>query len=380
MSKRKKNKPYPVEPAAPAKSEVAAPAEAIAVNVSFGCPDISVVIPIRNAENFIGACLESILAQTFKNFEVIVVDDCSTDNSAAIVESYAEKFGGRLIHFRLKKFSGGAGIPRNTGIALARGEYIRFIDATDKITATALEEDFRLAKEYDAEVVYHTLFYNLNADGSERLLGINKYQSGDEIVLDEDLSTRVQDFARNNYYHASWCSFSRRDFLIANELYFPNVSFYDDVVWSYALLIYAKRFLRVPSAIYFYRAAEDSTSSKVNSITASLKSLDAFLSRHEFFETAPQLHYALLENYLNERLTLIFKDNLPPFSLYETLKEEFGESLGEYNVLIPALFAALAQQQKIAAVNLAQFKEIILQSEQRIAELENQIKQIKTKE
>ena len=65
------------------------------------CPAVSVVIPLYNAEKFIGDCLDSLLAQTFQNFEVIVADDCSTDLSYAIVQSYAEKFGGRLILSRM---------------------------------------------------------------------------------------------------------------------------------------------------------------------------------------------------------------------------------------------------------------------------------------
>ena len=59
-------------------------------------PKISVIIPLYNAEKFISACLESLLAQTFQDFEVVIVDDRSTDSSCAIVESYREKFGGRL--------------------------------------------------------------------------------------------------------------------------------------------------------------------------------------------------------------------------------------------------------------------------------------------
>jgi len=69
----------------------------------FTYPAVSVVIPMYNAEEYVGECLNSLLAQTFQNFEVIVVDDCSTDSSPAIVESYTEKFGGRLKLTKTKK-------------------------------------------------------------------------------------------------------------------------------------------------------------------------------------------------------------------------------------------------------------------------------------
>ena len=66
-------------------------------------PAISVIIPMYNAEKYIGELLDSLLIQTFQDFEVIVVDDCSTDNSAAVVESYIPKFNGRLILNKLKR-------------------------------------------------------------------------------------------------------------------------------------------------------------------------------------------------------------------------------------------------------------------------------------
>ena len=68
-----------------------------------------------NAEKYIGACLDSILAQTFKNFELIVVDDCSTDSSCTIVDSYTKKFGGRLKLVHTEENSGGCAVPRNVG-------------------------------------------------------------------------------------------------------------------------------------------------------------------------------------------------------------------------------------------------------------------------
>ena len=78
-------------------------------------PAVSAIIAMYNTEKYIGECLDSLLAQTFTNFEVIVVDDCSTDSSPAIVASYLPKFGGRLKVLRLKKNSGNNGIPNNTG-------------------------------------------------------------------------------------------------------------------------------------------------------------------------------------------------------------------------------------------------------------------------
>lgn len=367
--------------------EIAKPIELVKVKDPFGCPDVSVVIPMYNAEKYIGECLESILAQTFKNFEVIVVDDCSSDNSPVIVESFIPKFGGRLTHFSLKKNTGGAGIPRNTGITLARGEYIYFMDSDDKIVPNALEDDFRIAKQYNADTVYHTLFYNLSADGTEsELARVPKYELGDEIVLDEDLLTRVRELAQGRYYHAPWRSFNRRTFLIENELYFPNIRPYEDIVWNYALLIYSKRFVRVPTATYFYRdneksmlrtekSASQNAKFYLNPIILGLKSLDTFLSRHEFLDSKSQMYYALLESYFNGRFTSLFKDSseLKSHMLYETLKEEFGKNLGEYDVLIPALCTALAQQQKVTATNLKKFKEYIVQSEERITLLENEI-------
>lgn len=116
-------------------------------------PAISVVIPMYNVAKYIGECLDSLLLQSFKNFEVIVVDDCSTDNSVAVVKSYSPKFNGRLKLTRTKKNFGTGGPPRNKAIELARGEYIFFVDADDAITPTALAELYPVAKNFDADIV-----------------------------------------------------------------------------------------------------------------------------------------------------------------------------------------------------------------------------------
>ena len=147
---------------------------------------ISVVIPLYNAEKYVRECIISLLAQTFQDFEVIFVDDCSTDNSVAIVESYAPKFGGRLTLAKMEKNSGSGALPRNKGLSLAKGEYIQFLDADDTLIPTALEELYTLAKEYDADVVYCEKHFMSSGAGEEFIKNIF------EFVKQSHISSLIQ--------------------------------------------------------------------------------------------------------------------------------------------------------------------------------------------
>ena len=117
-------------------------------------PAISVIIPMYNVEKYVGECLDSILNQTFTDYEVIAVDDCSKDKTCEIVESYIPKFKGKLQLIRSEKNSGGAGTPRNIGIGLSVGEYIFLMDSDDAIIPTAFAELYPIAKKFDADVVH----------------------------------------------------------------------------------------------------------------------------------------------------------------------------------------------------------------------------------
>ena len=96
-------------------------------------PAVSVIIPIYNAEKYIEQCLKSLLNQTLKNFEVIVIDDCSTDNSAKIVEKFMDlqDWQERFSFAQISPNTGRPGIPRNIAIKHAKGKYIYFLDSDD---------------------------------------------------------------------------------------------------------------------------------------------------------------------------------------------------------------------------------------------------------
>jgi len=123
-------------------------------------PRVSVVIPTFNRARDIGRCLESLTGQTLRDFEVIVCDDGSTDDTAAIVE----RFAGRLdLQYRWAENFGGPARPRNIGLSLARAEYVAFLDSDDWWTPHKLELSVR-ALDAGADLVYHDLFMARRSD------------------------------------------------------------------------------------------------------------------------------------------------------------------------------------------------------------------------
>ena len=322
---------------------------------------VSVIIPLYNAEQYIGECLESVLLQTFQSFEVIVVDDCSTDNSRKIAESYLEKFNGRLILSKTEKNSGGGGyVPRNKGLLLSHGEYVFFMDADDKIIPTALEELTALAKEYQADVVYCEKFYTSD-DGTN--LDTKTNQVGDLVKAPtleaEDLKERVKNIVSKRYLTVPWNKLVRRRLIMENENFFPLVKTSGDNIWNQGLLFCAKKFLRVPNVVYIYRRSVGSAQRKektpqqtinfwLNPVLLGLKTLDNLMSRHEFFSANPDCRLTILKKFVEPRLDLIMKSarELKEEDIYSTIKDAFGERLGKYDVLISTLCTVLYNAKK----------------------------------
>ena len=125
------------------------------------------------------------------------MDDCSTDNSAAIVKNYAEKFGERLTLIRTQKNSGNTGYSaRNRGFTFARGEYVFFMDADDMVTKTAFEELYAAAKKFDADVVFSGAHYCFTIDKTD-IRRDKECQNLIERHLDDQMILTVNDPHKN---------------------------------------------------------------------------------------------------------------------------------------------------------------------------------------
>ncbi|MBQ3444863.1 MAG: glycosyltransferase [Selenomonadaceae bacterium] len=330
-------------------------------------PAISVIIPMYNAEKYIGECLDSLLAQTFQTFEVIVADDCSTDSSCEIIESYMPKFEGRLRLTHTETNSGGCAVPRNVGLPLARGKYVYFMDSDDALTQTGLEEMYTLAEEYDADVVYCERYYMSEGVGKDFIENMHVAKGRlqpppyvEEPTLESsNLAERVKGILNDRFWFAAWLKLVRHDLLKEHNIFFPYVKPGEDDTWTHALIFFAKKFLRVPNMVYIRRMRDDSIigTSKTpqqslnfwfNPILLGLKELDKVMSQIEFFKENPQQHYAILEKQVQGkfRAGLRYAGQLTSTDVYETIKGEFGDKFGGQDILISALCSHIFGQDK----------------------------------
>lgn len=113
---------------------------------------VSIIVPVYNAEKFIRETIQTVLNQTYKNWELLVVNDCSTDNSKKIIEEYEKK--DKRIHMIELEHNSGAAIARNTGIENSKGRYIAFLDADDLWDKRKLEKQLKFIKENNYEFTY----------------------------------------------------------------------------------------------------------------------------------------------------------------------------------------------------------------------------------
>ncbi len=357
-------------------------------------PAISVIIPMYNAKRYVRECLDSFLAQTFTDFEIIVVDDCSTDSSRAIVESYAPRFNGWLTLIGTQKNSGNSGYTaRNKGLNFSRGEYVYFADADDFVTKTALEELYTAAKNFDADVVYTCIRYIYEGGRvvETRPDGVGRMRRANGIVENRPVleSNAPQEKAKRlaifmNTFAATWTKLVKRDFLVKNEIVFPEIKAGGDVLWDTELTACAERFLRLPTAIYFWRqdAVDSVTHGKKSTdkqialwcsvFVSAVSFIDDLFKRMEFFKQNPNTYNIVLNNFFNSCFNSNFEARLQVDSekIFEILTKDFAEKNLDADSTVPFLFSVIDSLQKNLIALQQQNAQPPAQIQKRIAELE----------
>ena len=215
---------------------------------------LSIIVPVYNmaAEKKLEYCLDSLVTQTLADYEIIAVDDCSTDESWDILKNYEKRFPEkfRALHLEENKHQGGA---KNVGLKTAQGEWIGFIDSDDWITPDMYERLIERAKSTGADLV--GCDYCLTSEHSMKVgQVVHNNKAGQTGVLDDEKRrSLILDGG------SLVVKIFRRSMILDNELWFPEHIFYEDNALGNSYLVLANHFEYIEEPLYYYYQHGSST-------------------------------------------------------------------------------------------------------------------------
>lgn len=246
---------------------------------------ITVIVPVFNTSEYIEKCLDSILAQSFKDFEIICVDDQSTDDSWEKLVDYAKR-DSRIKLVRHKK-NLGLGGARNTALKMARGEYIASVDSDDYIAPNMLEVLYKTAKKENSCIVVCG-FQRVKSDGT--FLKPQRFKK--KNLINKNNSIDIFSTCNPAFWNKLW----RKDLFLGNNIFFPNYVFYQDLATTPRILTKAKKITFLEDNLYFYLIRQGSATY-------------SHTPKHfaDYFEVFSILRKFLLDNKLSDRYNEEFK-------------------------------------------------------------------------
>ena len=206
---------------------------------------VSVIIPVYNVAPYIVSCLDSIYHQTYQNLEVILVDDCGTDNSMEIIDQYLTpemRQVTKVVHHEKNR---GLSAARNTGIEHATGKYLLFVDSDDSISLNAISLMINMAEKNNLQLVIGE-YYKINEEKKKYI----------QVDLQENLITD-NETALNQYTNLKWYNIACNkllltDFVKSNNLYFKEGYIFEDELWGFMLATKVKRMGVIREPLYNY--------------------------------------------------------------------------------------------------------------------------------
>ena len=270
--------------------------EEIVYEVIFGedelmRPMVSIVVPIYNAENYLRRCVDSILNQEYTDFELLLVNDGSTDASGDICEEYGDQDPRVIV---IQKENTGVSDSRNRALDRARGKYLQFLDSDDWITPDATRLFVRAAEEYGCDMVISDFY---------RVVGERLSTKGDieeeGVLTREEFAAHMMENPADFYYGVLWNKLYRRDIVEEHNLRMDtDINWCEDFMFNLEYIRYAKVFYALHAPIYYYVKRKGSLASQGINISKTVKmKLNVFEYYNNFYK-----HVLEEEDYEKNRL------------------------------------------------------------------------------
>lgn len=290
-------------------------------------PLVSIIIPVYNVEKYLEQGLESLLNQSVKHIEIIVVDDGSTDGTVKILKKYQECDKRIRVFYQKNQY---AGVARNVGLAKARGKYVLFLDGDDFFSTDLIKEIHYTAEINNADVV---LFGAQNYNNETK-----EYQNAN-WYLRTDLLPKKQPFSYkdcpDNFYLITtpnpWTKMFRRKFVMKNGLKFQAIHNSNDLFFVFMALLLAKRIVTLDKSLVFYRVGLDNNLQTIK-YKEPLSFYDAYKAWHDelvYRNALDEVRYSYVNMIVTGCIYNIntTRDLTAKRIVFEKLKNEIFESL-----------------------------------------------------
>lgn len=234
---------------------------------------ISIIVPLYNSEKYLSKCIDSIISQTYKNLEIILINDGSTDNSLNILNKYIKK--DKRINL-INKENGGASTARNIGLKESKGKYISFIDADDYVEKDYIEKLYESLIKNNADMAICD-FYNVN-ENNEIILNNSPIKS--ELLTKKDFfkKTTIKD---SYYYIVPWNKLYSRK--IIEKIKYPEGKINEDEFVIHLIVDNCEKIISLSDKLYYYLRRDDGVSGRIRNIHF-FDVIEALIERINFFK------------------------------------------------------------------------------------------------
>ena len=284
---------------------------------------ISIIIPVYNAELYLRDCIDSILSQSFKHFELLLIDDGSKDNSGAICDEYALK-DSRVMASHYK--NQGVSVARNLGLKNAHGEWIMFVDADDYLLPHSIKSLYQAATDNHADFVYGN---TIRRDGIK-----DKH-----IISNLKDQSWINDYGTLAHYGLWGCLFKSEIIKTRNVFFVEGQAYGEDMIFKLMYLKYVSNITTIAAPVYIYRVNPSSVTKSTNKIRS---------SHHQLKATQILRYLALSEKdnvrYKNTLLKTMKSSRKQVFNdvAFHTVKSDYEEIRKDYYRVLGKSFHNIA--------------------------------------
>ncbi len=250
-------------------------------------PKLSVIVPVYNVEDYLDECLSHIINQSYKNMEIILINDGSTDNSEKIIKKYHE-LDGRIRY--IKKENGGLSSARNAGIHIATGDYITFVDSDDFPDTKMYEVLIRLIEKHSVQIAVCSYYRNVKE--------LMQHQDIYDIKMSaEDAFYEIA--ACGKFEAHAWSKIYKKE--LFHEVRYPEGRLYEDIFTTYKLIKKSGYLAYTNEKLYFYRLNNSSITNRtynkndIDLVYSSEEYLNFLIDNH-FYEAAQKQRDSLTRN------------------------------------------------------------------------------------